>query len=183
MKVSVALERVAIGVASLLLSVGLIALLSGYFAGRDPAGISGSAAAVGEQFRDLGHVHLRPGALHPVYDSSPPTSGAHVPVPVLRDGARLSDDQVLTALEAGDVVIMFGSRSPPPGLEALSRQLAGPFAPALAAAGQAVILARRPGTVGLIGLAWAHLVRVSAAGDPLLHDFAVYWLGRGAPGH
>ena len=38
-----ALERVAIIVASLVLSVGLIGLLSGFFAGTDPAGMSGAA--------------------------------------------------------------------------------------------------------------------------------------------
>jgi hypothetical protein len=45
-----------------------------------------------------------------------------------------------------------------------------------------VILARQPGTVGLIGLAWAHMVRVSAQNDSLLRSFAQYWLDRGAPG-
>ena len=35
-----ALERVAIVVASLALSFGLIALLSGFFAGRDQAGVA-----------------------------------------------------------------------------------------------------------------------------------------------
>ena len=38
-----ALERLAIAVASLLLAFGLIALLSGFFAGRDPAGVVGGA--------------------------------------------------------------------------------------------------------------------------------------------
>jgi Protein of unknown function (DUF3105) len=182
-KVSTALERVAIGVASLALSVGLIAVLSGFFASRDQAGISGNAGAVGEQFRDLGHAHLSPGELHPAYDSNPPTSGAHVPVPVLRDEATLSDDQLLEALEVGDVVIMYSGRGPPPGLAALASGIAaGPFTPALAALGDAVILARRLGTVGLVGLAWTHLVSVKAASDPLLKEFAQYWLGRGAPG-
>ena len=57
-----ALERLAILVASLLLSIGLIGLLSGYFAGHDPAGISGTGVTVGLKFRDLGHAHLSPGA-------------------------------------------------------------------------------------------------------------------------
>ena len=41
------LELVAIGVASLVLSIGLILLLSGYFAGRDQAAISGGASGPG----------------------------------------------------------------------------------------------------------------------------------------
>ena len=37
----------------------------------------------------------------PAYDSNPPTSGAHVPVPVTRDQAQLTDDQLLQALQVG----------------------------------------------------------------------------------
>jgi hypothetical protein len=45
-----------------------------------------------------------------------------------------------------------------------------------------LILARRPGTQGLIGLAWAHMLRTASAADPMLKTFAQYWIGRGAPG-
>ncbi len=182
MKLSTALERLAIVLASLALSIGLIALLSGFFAGRDQAGVSGSQEPVGAQFADQGHAHLRPGQPRPRYDSDPPTSGAHVPIPVRRDATKLSDDQLLEALELGNVVIVYGTPVPPAGLQQLARSIAGSFSPALAAAGQAVILARRPGTVGLVGLAWAHMVHVSATNDPLLTQFTQYWLGRGAPG-
>ena len=44
----------------------------------------------------------------------------------------------------------------------------------------AVILARRPGTGGLIGLAWTHMIKVGQAKDPRLREFAAFWLGRGA---
>jgi hypothetical protein len=176
-------ERVAIVLASLALSIGLIAVLSGFFAGRDQAGVSGVLGAPGEAFRDLGHAHLTAGERRPVYDSNPPTSGAHFPVPVTRAEARLNDDQLLQALEVGDVVIVYGGRTPPPGLRALVLALAPPFTPALADAGQAVILARRPGTIGLVGLAWAHLLSVRSASDPALGGFVQFWLGRGARGH
>lgn len=179
---STALERVAIIVASLVLSIGLIAVLSGFFAGRDQAGVSGIGNEVGLQFQDLGHAHLRPGDPRPAYDSNPPTSGAHVAEPVLHDQARLTDDQLLEALEVGDVAIMYGSRKPPVGLEQLADNVAGPFTPSLAAAGQAVIYSRRPGTTGLIALAWTRMVHVSSANDPLLLQFTQQWLGRGAPG-
>jgi hypothetical protein len=180
-KLTTALERLAIVVASLALSVGLIALLSGYFAGRDQAGVSVSAPPIGEQFPDQGNTVLRPGAQRPAYNSDPPTSGPHKLAPVARDQVALSDDQLLTALASGNVVILYGTRTPPKALQELQRKLAGPFSQALAATGDAVILARRPGTVGLIGLAWAHMVHVSAANDPLLSEFGQYWLGRGAP--
>jgi Protein of unknown function (DUF3105) len=178
-----ALERVAIIVASLALSFGLIALLSGFFAGRDQAGVSITQTGPGSAFPDLGAAHLKPGDRRPEYDSDPPTSGAHVPEPVTRDKAELNNDQLLQALETGNVVFMYGSRTPPPGLRALALRLASPFTPALAAAGQAVILARRPGTIGVDGLAWAHAVSVRDPSDPRLAEFAQFWLGRGALGH
>jgi len=176
------LEVIAIGIASLIVSIGLIVLLSGYFAGKDQAGVSGTGRGPGKAFKDLGDQHLPLGRLQPPYNSDPPTSGAHVPEPVTRDEARLSDNQLLQALELGNVVVMYGTRAPPPGLRALASRIAGPFTPALAATGEAVILARRPGIRGLVGLAWAHLIRVGSPGDPLLSQFTRFWLGRGAPG-
>jgi hypothetical protein len=176
-----ALERVLVVLASLAVAIGAIAALSGFFAARDKPGISRSDAGPGVAFRDLGHRHLAPNELRPAYNSDPPTSGAHVPLPVRRELVELSDDQLLEAVELGDVVVIYGGREPPPGLVSLARSIAGPFSAPLAAAGQAVILARRPGTVGLIGLAWTRLVRVGAVRDPLLRDFAQFWLGRGAP--
>jgi hypothetical protein len=176
------LERLTIIVVSLAISIGVIAVLSGgLLAGRDDPGVSGTGTGPGIQFRDQGHVHLRPGLLRPVYDSDPPTSGAHIPVAVTRDDRQLSDDQLLQALEVGNVVFMYGGARPPIGLGALASAVASPFTPALAASGEAVILARQPGTRGVIGLAWAHMVRVASAGDPLLRSFASFWLGRGAP--
>jgi hypothetical protein len=178
------LERTAIVLVSFGIAIGVIALLSGgLLAGRDNPGVSEKGAAVGIKYRDQGHMHLAPGSLHPVYDSNPPTSGAHVPVSVPRDGAVLSDDQLLQALEAGNVVVMYGTTTAPPGLKELARQVAAPFTPALAAAGQAVIMARRSGTRGLIGLAWTRAIRVPSASDPRLRGFAQLWLGRGAPRH
>lgn len=177
------LERLAIVLAAVAISIAVIAVLSGgLLAGRDNPGVSGPSTQLGAQFRDLGHAHLAPGASHPQYDSEPPTSGAHVPLPIERDGSEINDDQLLQALEAGDVVIMYGSSSPPAGLRALVDTIASPFTPALAAAGQAVILARRPGTNGLLGLAWTRLVHVRSVNDPQLRSFALYWLGRGAAG-
>lgn len=175
------LERVAVILTSLALSVGLIALLSGFFQSRDAGQLSGNTAGPGQQFRDQGDAILAPGQLQPVYDSSPPTSGPHVREPVTRDRTRLNDDQLLSALALGNVVILYGTRTPPARLVALARSTAGPFTPALAATGQAVILSRAPGTSGLIGLAWAHMIRVSRRKVSILAGFVSYWLGRGAP--
>ncbi len=174
-------EWTAIGVASLALTIGLIILLSGYFAGRDQPGVSG-ATGPGQTFSDLGHAALAPGQAGPSYNSNPPTSGAHVPEPVVRDSAALNDDQLLQALQVGDVVIAYGTRQPPAGLTRFARSVAPPFTPALAATGDAVVLARRPGTDGLVALAWTHLLRVNTPSDPQLGQFVAFWLGRGAPG-
>lgn len=177
------IERLAIVAVSLAIAVAIIALLSGgLLAGHDTPGVSGTDAGPGTAFRDQGDARLAQGRPRPVYDSDPPTSGPHVPTGIAADRARLSDNQILTALAAGDVVFLYGSRTPPAGLRAVARALAPPFSPALAASGQAVILGRRPKTAGVVALAWDHMLRTDAATDPALRAFAQYWLGRrGAP--
>jgi hypothetical protein len=174
------LERLLIVVAAFAISIGVIALLSGgLLAGRDSPGVTAGQSGPGTRYRDQGDLHLRRGELRPVYDSNPPTSGPHIPEAVLRDGAELSNDQLLQALEVGDVVFMFGTPQPPRGLEAIALAVAGPFTPALAASGQAVILARRPGIHGVTALAWTHMLHTLSGPD--LRGFAQFWLSRGAP--
>jgi Protein of unknown function (DUF3105) len=176
------IERLLIVVASLAVAIGVIALLSGgLLAGRDSPGVSGADIGPGVAFPDQGNATLKPGQSRPRYDSAPPTSGAHLPAATDRNGAQLSDDQLLQALSVGDVVLMYGTRKPPPGLADVAGAIAPPFTPALAATGQAAVLAYRPGTAGVLGLAWAHMVHVRSATDPTLRSFAQYWLGRGAP--
>ncbi len=175
-----ALERLAIVLASFVLSVGLIAVMSGFFQGKDQPGVSGSGPAIGQQFPDLGQAHLQPGELRPPYNSDPPTSGAHVPLAVLRDASTMTTDQELEALELGDIVVAYGDPRPPQALRELQQAVSGPFNPALAAAGQSVILWHRPGTNGLLGLAWTRMLHVRTAGD-LLKQFTERYLGRGAP--
>jgi len=174
------LERGAVALASLALSILLIVLASGYFTAHDRATIAPQPSQLGRAFTDQGDVLLAAGAPAPRYDSNPPTSGPHRFAPIRRDRARLTDNQLLTALAAGDVVIFYGARKPPRGLSALARALAGPFSPGLAAAGEAVVLARRPGTTGLLAAAWTRLLAVRSAADPALRAFIDAWLGRGA---
>jgi Protein of unknown function (DUF3105) len=177
------IERLLIVVASFAVAIGVVALLSGgLLAGHDSPGVSGAASGPGVAFPDQGNARLTPGQAAPRYDSEPPTSGAHRPAAIARNGAQLTDDQLLQALSVGDVVFMYGTRRPPGGLAAVADGIApASFSPALAATGQAVVLAYRPGTTGVIGLAWAHMVHVRSPADPTLRSFAQYWLGRGAP--
>ncbi|MGH2876929.1 MAG: DUF3105 domain-containing protein [Solirubrobacteraceae bacterium] len=175
-------ERTLVVLASLAVAIGVIALLSGgLLAGRDSPGISGAGAGPGTSFPDQGHARLSPGQLQPVYNSDPPTSGPHIPEPIVRDRAQLSDYQLLQGLEVGDVILMYGTRRPPAGLSAMAAAVAPPFTPALAAAGGAVVLAHRPGTRGVVALAWTRMLRVASARDPALRGFAQFWLGRGDP--
>ncbi len=170
------LERFAIAIASVVLAGVLIALLSGYFAGHDTAAVTG-IGGVGLRYADQGDAKLARGYPNPPYDSDPPTSGPHVTEDVRADGQRLNDDQILTALAAGNVVILYGSDRPPAGLSTL----AGAFTPALENAGDAVILGRRPGTDGLVALSWTRMLRLSSPQDPRLQEFIQELLGHGAP--
>jgi hypothetical protein len=180
-------ERIAIALASVALASFLIVLVSGYFSGHDVGQLTGGPGA-GVRYRDQGDRLLSPGELRPPYDSVPPTSGPHVPDPVTRDGAALSDNQILQALSVGDVVFLYGSRRPARWLQALAARLAGPFTPSLAASGLAVVLARRRGTVGVTALAWTRMLALRGAAHPdvrpadasLLSEFTHDWLGRGA---
>jgi hypothetical protein len=142
--------------------------------------VSRTSSGPGLLFGDQGAARLTPGQRPPQpYNSDPPTSGPHAPAPLTRDGTPLSNDQLLTALAAGNVVLFYGTPQPPPALRSLAGDEAGPFDPALAQTGQAVILAPRPGTRGVVAAAWRHLLRVPSPTDPALRRFVDAWLGVG----
>jgi len=121
-----------------------------------------------------------PGRVQPE-GADPPASGPHRDVLVTHDRAPISDDQLLRALELGNVVILYDGPRPAPALVKLQKAVAGPFDAELAAAGQAVILARRAGAGPATALAWKRILRASDPADPALRDFAEFWLGRGIP--
>jgi uncharacterized protein DUF3105 len=113
--------------------------------------------------------------------ADPPASGPHRDVRVTRDRRPISDDQLLQALELGNVVILYSGSKPAPALVKLQEDVAGPFDAELAAAGQAVILARREGSGPATALAYKRILRADDPADPTLREFAEYWLGRGIP--
>jgi len=178
------LRRAALIAGTLLIALAAVIALVAFFNGRDSSGVSSTPSGSGQAFPDQGAEHLRPGQRPPApYNSRPPTSGAHVVSPVNRADVPLTDDQLLSALEAGNVVLAYGTPTAPPGLRALADDVAGgPFDPSVARAGQSVILARRPGTAGIVAVAWRHLLRTSSPRDPALKTFADDWLGVGARG-
>ena len=149
--------------------------------GRDDPSVGGGDNGPGVLYPDQGKDHLALGEQPKVkFNSDPPTSGPHIPDPVVRDGVRLTQDQELQALERGNVVVFFDSARAGRALRRLQRSLTGPYLPAVGAAGGALILARRPGTKGVIAAAWRHLLTVKSPNDPQLLAFANYWIGRGA---
>ncbi len=160
-----ALLAVAVVVVAAAACVGLLAA----FAARDSGQVGGP---VGPGTEELDRTSRDDPA-------TPPTSGPHQTEAVTRDRAELSDDQLLSALALGNVVLTYPDERPPEELVAIQQEVAGPFDPALAAAGQAVILTRRP-DAGVLGLAWQRRLVASGPDDPQLHDFAEAWLGQGS---
>ena len=166
------------------LVLGAFVLLAGLYGlstlvnSRDDAGVSRSSGP-GTREPDRGAAH-RPAGDRSEADA--PTSGPHAPDLVPRDARALSDDAILHALELGDVVLVYPGTAPPAQLRAVQEEVAGPFDPELAAAGQAVVLARVPGASGIQALAWRRRLRASGAGDPSILTFAEHWLGRGLDG-
>jgi Protein of unknown function (DUF3105) len=153
---------VAAGVA--IAVAGLIALALAFNA-RDDAPLSGAAQG--------------PGELQETGEGEWPTSGEHRSELVTRDRRELTDDQILSALELGNVVILYEGREPGAALTRLQADVAGPFDAEVAAAGQAVILARRAGAGPATALAWRRVLEADDAADPQLREFAEAWLGQG----
>jgi hypothetical protein len=171
---------IALAVAGLA-SAACLALIV-VLASRDPSGVS-TASGPGTLLPDRGDRRLPASAPAPSSAAAdPPASGPHHVAAVRRDGTALSDDQILTALAAGNVVVAFAGAQPPAALRRLQRATAGAFTPDLAAAGQAVILDRRPGAGGIVALAWRRRLRTGDPADPALTDFVNAWLGQGSGG-
>ena len=166
--------------AAVVVAAGLIGILL-FFNSRDTSTFE-SSSGPGQLFPDQGRAHLRAGAPRPrfSYASHPPTSGPHVAVVPASDARALSRDELLQAIELGDVVLVYGDRALQPGLRAVASRLSGPFSRSLAAAGQAVVLDYQRGTKGVVAVAWRHLLRGHGPHDPQVAGFVQYWLGRGA---
>jgi hypothetical protein len=177
-------RRVLAVIAGVVLVIGVAIVLSLVLSSRDDAGVGASAASgPGELQKDLGARHLPPDQHVPLSElTDPPTSGAHHPRLVTRDATVLSPDEILHALELGDVILFYGGAKPPAARRALQDDVSGPFDAEVAAAGQQVILARRPGTKGVVAAAWRRLLRAPGPADPALREFADAWIGRGVRG-
>jgi Protein of unknown function (DUF3105) len=169
------LRRFGVVAAGVLVAVaGLIALAVAFNALDDPE-VASAPTGPGELQPDRGSGHDSVANAGDEW----PTSGPHRDELVTRDRRPLSDDQVLHALELGNIVILYDAPDPGAALERLQDQVAGPFDAELAAAGQAVILARRKGAGPATALAWRRVYETADARDPALREFTEAWLGRG----
>jgi hypothetical protein len=159
------LRVLAVVVVAFAALAGLVLVL----AGRDDAEIAREPPGLDA---DLGASHT---------GSAPaegtPTSGPHQPDLVTRDGRAITNDQLLHAIELGNVVILADTITPP--LRRLQREVAGPFDAEIAAAGQAVVLARREGAGPATAVAWRRSLEASSATDPELRRFVEERLGTG----
>ncbi|MDX6669830.1 MAG: hypothetical protein QOI91_193 [Solirubrobacteraceae bacterium] len=109
--------------------------------------------------------------------------GVRDPAQGARDLPPASLPRFRRALRAGNVVLVYGTPASPAALTRLaSANNGGPVDRALEQAGQAVLLVPRPGTRGVVALAYARVLRVPSASDPELARFVDAWLGRGAAG-
>lgn len=164
---------------ALVVAAALVGLVSAFTA-RDDAGVEvgGGPSGPGRLEPDQGAEHGSPAP--PANEL--PTSGTHLARNVTADARAIGGDELLHALEQGNVVLAYGADSPPRALRRIQREVAGPFDAEVAAAGQAVILARIEGLDGVAALAWRRLLRTSDPADPGLRAFAEAWLGIGASG-
>jgi hypothetical protein len=160
------LRRLGLVALGVVVAVGGLIALAVAFNARDDAGLS---AAPPEG----------PGELQPEGGGEWPTSGDHERALVTRDRRELTDDQILTALELGNVVVLYDGTEPGAELVRLQREVSGPFDAEVAAAGQAVILARRDGAGPATALAWRRVLEAPDPADPQLREFAEAWLGQG----
>ena len=165
-------------VGALVIAAALVGL-SLAVATRDPSRVA-TREGPGEALADQCARHSPP-AEDFRYATQPPASGPHRPRLPRGDERQLSDDELLHALELGNVVLAYDARRPPQALRSLRAEVAGPFDVELAAAGQAVLVVPHPEADGITALAWARRLQTGDAEDADLREFTEYWLGQGAP--
>jgi hypothetical protein len=82
-------------------------------------------------------------------------------------------------VQPGNVVLLYSDERLTSELRALVARTAGPPSPALEAAGQAVLLDRRPNlSVPVSAVTASRRLEATGPDDPRLASFIEYWLGR-----
>jgi hypothetical protein len=82
-------------------------------------------------------------------------------------------------VKPGNVVLLYSDERLTSGLRGLARRIAGEPSAALQAAGQAVLVQRRPNlAVPVTAVTAARRLQASGPSDPALESFVEYWLGK-----
>lgn len=82
-------------------------------------------------------------------------------------------------VDDGNVVLLYGDERLTRRLRALALEVGGPPDGPLVAAGQAVLVRRRPGLrVPVVAVSASHRLDAGGPDDPVLRPFVEYWLGR-----
>jgi hypothetical protein len=80
---------------------------------------------------------------------------------------------------AGNVVLLYSDERETRALRLLAERIAGAPDPALEAAGQAVLVERRPNlSAAVTAVTATRMLEASSPDDPALESFVEYWLGR-----
>jgi len=97
-----------------------------------------------------------------------------------QDAGRPRPPGARPAVRPGNVLLLYAEPRQAPQLRALRREL-GSSDPALAAAGQALLVRRDAGLrVPIVALSARHRQDARAASEPAVRGFVEYWLGRAA---
>ncbi|HVV36909.1 MAG TPA: DUF3105 domain-containing protein [Acidimicrobiales bacterium] len=129
-------------------------------------GASTCDTAVAEPIDPLSSQHLLPGAPEPVYNTNPPTSGAHRPSP-LPDAVLttpLDKPVQVAALEGGQVLIQYGaiSSSQRASLRSLARQY-----------DHVTVAPGRDLPSKVVATAWLYMQRCDGVDTHALQDFVI----------
>lgn len=119
-----------------------------------------------ETFADQGRAHLAPGSPTPEYNSNPPTSGPHgpVPAPCGIHAEPVADIAQVHSLEHGAVIIQYDPTLPAEDVESL-RSLARDF-------GDWTMLAPREGMPAPIALtAWGNRLLLEEVDEAAIRTF------------
>lgn len=157
------MSRVLPAVLAVVAIVGVLAVVLVVARGRDDPGLGGDATG-GTPAADIP-------------DRTPGSAPA-------RDGVALSRSQWTFLVGRDNVVVSYRDGQSATALRALQREVAGPYRPALATAGQAVVLDRSPDRAGdgVQARGKASSFTTSDPADPALRDYVEAALGGAAGG-
>lgn len=97
----------------------------------------------------------------------------------LEPGQARAPSDGLGTVAAGNVVLLYSDERLTRGLRELAEEVSGPASDTLEAAGQAVLVRRRPNlTVPVTALTHTHRLEADGPADAELRLFVDYWLGQ-----